>query len=335
MIRFRSTRCRYICALLTIFLLASDAAYLSADELIWTVAGTSPPRGVQRLNLETLQPSDVYVTDSDFAWSMAIDEVGGYVYWTATMGGDMKVMRKRLCGAGAPEPILSSGPGNFFSDIAIDSENQTLYWTSVNAGRRVARSDLDGSNIETVSLATSNAFGINVDSVNEKLYWLDSGTRAVVEANLDGSGQRNLASFSLEPLDIAFNPTTHELYWSEHKYEFIGQLWTFFPGEGRIMKVNVDTLEVSTVITGLDRPNTITIDAAGETLYWGDAHTDQIYRATIAGDDIESIFTFVNESSINYLSGMTDLHFREIPEPSCAFLCFAGYLGVVVAGRKR
>lgn len=335
MIRFRSTPRRCLSAHLAIFLLAADAAYSSADELIWTVAGTSPPRGVQRLDLETLQPSDVYVTDSDSAWSMSIDEVGGYVYWTATMGGDMKVMRKRLYGAGAPEPVLSSGPGNYFSGIAIDSENQTLYWTSVNAGRRVARSDLDGSNIETVSLATSNAFGINVDSVNDKLYWIDSGTRAIVESDLDGSGQRNLTSLSREPLDIAFDATARELYWSECKDEFIGQLWTFFPGEGRIMKVNVDTLEVSTVITGLDRPNTITIDAAGETLYWGDAHTDQVYRATMAGDDIESIFTFVNESSINYLSGMTDLHFREIPEPSCALLCCAGYLGVIVARRNR
>lgn len=293
--------------------------HVVADELIWTVMGTSPQRGVQRLDLESLQLRYVFVNSSEFAASLAVDEVGGYMYWSTI--GNIVVKRAKLDRSRVVETILS-GPSTTgtLSDIAIDSVNRKLYWTSVNADAQVRRSDLDGEHLEVVSLATDNPVGISVDSKDGKLYWADSGTRAIVQSNLDGSNQRNLTSVVRSPQETAFDPTTRDLYWSEHRFETVRGFWTLFPGEGKIMKINVDTLAISTVVTGLDSPVALTIDVPGKKLYWGDANTDLIQRSTTTGQNIETVFNFVNEVP-NPSVGITDLYFLRstpIPEPTSA-----------------
>jgi hypothetical protein len=219
------------------------------------------------------------------------------------------------------------------SGLAIDSINRKLYWTSVNAGAQVRRSDLVGGHIEVVSLATDNPVGITVDSKDGKLYWADGGTRAIVQSNLDGSNQRNLTSVVRSSQETAFDPTTRELYWSERRFETNERgFWTLYPGEGKIMKINVDSLAISTVVTGLDSPVALTIDVPGEMLYWGDTNTDLIQRSTTAGQNIETVFDFVNEVP-NELAGITDLYFLRttpIPEPTSAgmLVVLSAWLGL-------
>jgi hypothetical protein len=319
-----------ICLALPLIPVAGSRAV--ADELIWTVNGTTLKRGVQRLDLESLQLRDVFVNDSEYAYSLTVDEVGGYIYWYTGVV-NLAVKRVKLDGSAAVETILS-GPSTTgtLSGLAIDSISRKLYWTSVNEGAQVRRSDLVGGHVEVVSLATDNPIGITVDSKGGKLYWADDGTRAIVQSNLDGSNQRNLTSVVRSPLETAFDPTTGELYWSERRFETNERgIWTLFPGEGRIMKINVDTLAISTVVTGLDSPVALTIDVAGKMLYWGDTNTDLIQRSTMAGQNIETVFDFVNEV-YNPLIGITDLYFlpsRPIPEPTSAgmLLLLSAWLG--------
>jgi len=172
---------------------------------------------------------------------LAVDIAAGHLYWT-NMGNfkenDGSIFRSDLDGRNATTIIP---PGGVFTPKQIQIEKQTgkLYWCD-REGMRVMRSNLDGSNIETL-VDTSQGdprpgpdarkwcVGIAVDVEGAKFYWTQKGddnscTGRIFRANIEIPPHQtpaNRQDIELlfdglpEPIDLDIDPDTRKLYWTD------------------------------------------------------------------------------------------------------------------------
>lgn len=120
--------------------------------------------------------------------TVAIDPVGGWVYWTeeSFLGWQVitHIKRANLDGT-AVSVIYVAQEGRTIQDLAIDPLGQKLYWLDT-AGNRLMWANSDGSNAAPlVEALTSPVRGIVVRPLANELYYT-SGTR-LLRAELDGS----------------------------------------------------------------------------------------------------------------------------------------------------
>ena len=149
---------------------------------------------------------------------VAIDHVGGHLYWTqkgpsdaglgkilragidvpageaAAHRGDIEVVFKDL-----PEPI----------DLEIEHTTRTLYWTDRgdpphgNTVNRAALDDLGVSEPEIVATHLMEGIGIALDPAHDRMFVTDLGGNVWVAA-LDGSGQRPIRAVQGNLTGIAY-----------------------------------------------------------------------------------------------------------------------------------
>ena len=85
------------------------------------------------------------LTTADPTFGIAIDEAGGFVYWSEV--ANPAIYRATLSGTGATELITGLAEGAW--DIEVDPVDQKIYWILPSAGV-IQRANLDGTNVETV-----------------------------------------------------------------------------------------------------------------------------------------------------------------------------------------
>jgi len=172
---------------------------------------------------------------------IVVDVDAGHMYWT-NMGNlkadDGSIERADLDGANVTTIVP---PGGTFTpkQIQLDKVNAKLYWSD-REGMRVMRSNLDGSNIETLvdtsqedarpgKDATKWCVGIAVDSSRGKFYWTqkgpdNAGQGRICRANVEIPNGQTAASRKdievlydelPEPIDLDFDPTSRTLYWTD------------------------------------------------------------------------------------------------------------------------
>jgi len=94
------------------------------------------------------------------------------------------------------ETIIDGTTAQF---LALDPQNNHVYWTDWRAGNRILRAELDGGNLTEVivsdttipSSAQHRARGLSLDLANDKIYWTE-GSFGVFRANLDGTDIEHL-----------------------------------------------------------------------------------------------------------------------------------------------
>src|SRR6516162_9653831 len=159
---------------------------------------------------------------------IVVDVAAGHIYWT-NMGNpsanDGAIDRADLDGRNITNIVP---PGGTFTpkQLQVDRKNRKLYWSD-REGMRVMRSNLDGSNIETL-VDTSNGdarpgtdqkkwcVGIAVDPDRGKFYWTqkgpdDAGLGRIFRANIEmqkGESAANRTDIEVlfdglpEPIDL-------------------------------------------------------------------------------------------------------------------------------------
>ena len=167
-----------------------------------------------------------------------------------------------------------------------------MYWTDWKT-RKIQRSNLDGSGVETLVTTGSGApFGIALDVAGGKMYWTDSVADMIQRSNLDGSGVENLVNTGLErPQGFALDLAGGKMYWTD---------W----GKEKIQRSNLDGSGVENLVTtGLETPRGITLDVAGGKMYWVDSGremnlmnlmesgTAKIQRSNLDGSGVETLVT--------------------------------------------
>lgn len=106
-----------------------------------------------------------------------------------------------------------------FFGIAIDPGNNKIYWTEITPDRAIKRSNLDGTDKETVlSENVGSLRDIQIDPLNERLYWTEN--RRIGTVNIDGSEAEILVpTGETNPLEwvwwFEIDPIDQKLYWSD------------------------------------------------------------------------------------------------------------------------
>ncbi|MEZ4710632.1 MAG: PQQ-binding-like beta-propeller repeat protein [Caldilineaceae bacterium] len=162
------------------------------------------------------------------------------------------------------------------------------------------------------------------DSV-PKIYWTDSGgaqPAKIARANLDGMIFEELIVSQFDPTDIAVDPTTGKVYWTNRVTKKIhradsdganieeligsglsapvgialdvagGKMYWADSGAGKIQRANLDGTNVRELVaSGLSSPNGIALDVADNKMYWTDSSAGKIQRANLDGTDIQDVIT--------------------------------------------
>ena len=172
---------------------------------------------------------------------VAVDLEAGQIYWT-NMGipswNDGSIERADLDGQNR---VTIVGEGETFTPKQLHLEKKTgkLYWCD-REGMRVMRSNLNGSNIETL-VDTSNGdarpgadvmkwcVGITVDPERGQIYWTqkgpdNAGKGRIFRANVDipkGENATNRTDIEVlfndlpEPIDLELDLTNRLMYWTD------------------------------------------------------------------------------------------------------------------------
>ena len=171
---------------------------------------------------------------------VAVDVQAGHIYWT-NMGipsaNDGSIERVDLDGSNRTT-ILPSGGTYTPKQLHFDAVDRKLYWSD-REGMRVMRSDLDGSNVETLVQTgqgdadrrdqTNWCVGVAVDHVGGHLYWTqkgpdNAGLGRILRAGIDlpaGETAVNRGDIEVmfkdlpEPIDLEIDTTTRMLYWTD------------------------------------------------------------------------------------------------------------------------
>ena len=129
---------------------APDVVLSVLSQMYWTEGNTDYEDGaILRAHLDGSNV-DTLVTGLDEPRGLALDMVGGYVYWTDMVAGN--IYRAHLDGSNIE--ILVTGLGDP-EGLALDVAGGHMYWTDTDSGYRtgadwstIFHARLDGSNIE-------------------------------------------------------------------------------------------------------------------------------------------------------------------------------------------
>src|SRR6266446_5605349 len=171
---------------------------------------------------------------------VVVDTEAGHIYWT-NMGNpsakDGSIERAGLDGQNLKTIVP---PGGTFTpkQLQIDTKNKKLYWCD-REGMRVMRSNLDGTNIETlVQTGDSDedrrdprnwCVGVALDIEGGKTYWTQKGSDnasqgRIFRANLEipkGQSPANRNDIELlygglpEPIDLELDLAKRTIYWTD------------------------------------------------------------------------------------------------------------------------
>ena len=184
---------------------------------------------------------------------------------------------------GGPE-TLSLGTSSDLTGTApvvhVESPNRPpMYWVDVEAG---TLHRLIGNEVENLLPNVQNAISLAVNVDGGKLYWAEKTsdrTGRIRRANLDGSNVKLVKDLTSVPFDIALDRTTGKLY--------LINSW------GKVQRLNVEGSNFqANLITDLQVPQHITLDAADGQIYWTEQTGDtagKIRRANLNGSNVRLV----------------------------------------------
>ena len=182
----------------------------------------------------------IIATDCPYPDGVVVDVAAGHVYWT-NMGvpslNDGSIERVDIDGKNRKFIVA---PGGTFTpkQLHLDKANGKLYWSD-REGMRVMRSNLDGSQIETlVQTGEGEAdrrdqarwcVGIAVDPARKQIYWTqkggdNAGVGRILRAGIDipkGETAVNRSDVEVffnslpEPIDLEIDFERRVLYWTD------------------------------------------------------------------------------------------------------------------------
>lgn len=215
-----------------------------------------------------LDPADISVINLD-------NDVVGFLYYV----DGATIQRSRVSGA-QPETLIDLialyGTSSTYTPnhLGVDLAHGKLYWTDSSADR-IQRSNLDGSNVQTVISGGVGLGGLSLDTAAGKMYWVNGVVGKIQRANLDGTAIEDLVTgLPLSVRDIALDSAAGKFYWIQLT-------------EHTIQRANLNGSNVETVWTGTAsaKPYAIALDTGAGKMYWADFGDHRIRRANLDGSN--------------------------------------------------
>jgi len=233
---------------------------------------------------------------------IVVDVENGHIYWTE-MGvpsvEDGSIERADIDG-GNHIAIVPNGKTFTPKQLQLDTRNGRLYWCD-REGMRVMRSNLDGSNIETLVQTgqgeadradlTRWCVGIAIDLEAGKLYWTqkgpdNAGLGRIFRAGLEipkGESYSSRSDIELlfdqlpEPIDLDLDLERRVLYWTDRGDPPRGNTVSRAP-----MDAAPRSVEPEIVFTHLMEGIGLALDVSGDRMFMTDLG-GSLYTASLNG----------------------------------------------------
>jgi hypothetical protein len=238
---------------------------------------------------------------------IAVDPAAGHIFWS-NMGkvkvDDGSIERMDLDGTNLTN-IVPIGGTFTAKQLKLDKKNGKLYWSD-REGMRVMRSNIDGSNLETLvetgqgetaRLDARNwCVGIAVDAARGKVYWTQKG------GDNAGSGSLRRADIKIpkgqdaahrrdievlfdglpEPIDLDLDLSKRMIYWTDRGDP---------PRGNTVNRAPMDShKEPEILVTGLHEGIGIALDLKGGRMFFTDLGGN-VYSANLNGSDKKVLLT--------------------------------------------
>jgi sugar lactone lactonase YvrE len=245
--------------------------------------------------------SRTLVTGCRLPDGIVVDVESGHLYWT-DMGvpnrNDGKIERADLDG-GNRRTIIPEGATFTPKQLTLDRKSRKLYWSD-REGMRVMRSNLDGSQIETLvesghgegdrSNPSNWCVGITVDTERGHIYWTQKGGDnaehgSILRANIEipkGQTAANRTDITAlfeglpEPIDLELDHTNRVLYWTDRGDPPRGNTVNRTPIDGKLSQ----NIVLGHLMEGIG----IALDVPGDRMYVTDLG-GSVYSARLDGSD--------------------------------------------------
>ena len=257
------------------------------------------------------------VTNCRLPDGIAVDVEAGHIYWT-NMGvpnlNDGSIERADIDGKNR-KVIVPEGGTFTPKQMHLDKENGKLYWCD-REGMRVMRSNLDGSQTETLVETgrgdtdrrdeTRFCVGITIDPKFGKIYWTQKGPTKgglgrVCRANIDspnGESPTNRSDIEVlfdqlpEPIDLELDLKNRVLYWTDRGDPPRGNTVNRAP----IDKKGVPEILIKHLMEGIG----IALDVPGNRMFVTD-FAGSVYSADLDGkNERDLLFAQGNLTGIAY-----------------------------------
>ena len=292
--------------------------------------GSSRKRAVGRLfvlelsggRIHSMSPEGgdrkVIVTDCRHPDGIAVDVAAGHIYWT-NMGvfdlNDGSIERADIDGNNR-KVIVPEGSTFSPKQIHLDKKNGKLYWCD-REGMRVMRSNLDGSQIETLIEGghgdadrrdqTRWCVGITLDPERGQIYWTqkgpDNGEQGrIFRANVEipkGETAADRSDIEVffnrlpEPIDLELDLRNRVLYWTDRGDP---------PRGNTVNRASIDARPQApeTVLTHLMEGIGIALDIPGDRMFVTD-FAGSIYSAGLDGSgELNLLYAQGNLTGVAY-----------------------------------
>lgn len=212
------------------------------------------------------------------------------IYWTDW--GLRNIHRAEFDGSGI-KTILSGSNGLILpKPLAINQDTSKMYWGENNV---IYRAEVDGAFMgQVVDCATCEVTGIDIDQVNEFLYYTDKVNNTVSRTDLDGNNNTVLINSLINnPSSIRVDPVKWRFYFSDG-------------GNLEIKSAKLDGTNLNTIKTGVQAWS-LALDPVEQHIYYFDRNTRSIDRIDYGGGGLVNLITFGGGIEINGI----DLHLSE------------------------
>ena len=226
--------------------------------------------------LQSLTGSSVdrLLTNVQNVTSVAVDMVGGKVYWAEQTGNNSGRIRRANLNGTSVQLVrdLTSAPRR----IALDTVNGKLYLTSSRG--KVQRMNLNGSSFQADHIVNLDApRGIAIDTADAKVYWTEqtgNNSGRIRRANLNGSNVQLVKDLTSAPQGLAVDTANGKLY--------LTNSW------GKVQRMNLNGSGFQpNLIVNLDAPRGIAVHIAGRKIYW--TERGSIRRANLDGSNRQDV----------------------------------------------
>lgn len=161
-------------------------------------------------------------------------------------------------------------------DAVPPAPPKKVYWTDDTANK-IQRSDEDGSNVEDVITGLNRPTGLDIDTVNGKLYWTN-GTQ-IRRADLDGSNSEVVYSGLYNTFDVKLDVAGNRMYWTHDN------------GISRVMRASLDGTGAAIINNTLGQPSYISLDTAAGHLYLTEFSSGRVSRMNLNGSGVTTLHT--------------------------------------------